>query len=172
MKVEKNSVISIHYTLKNSDGKVIDQSSEGKPLEYLHGHKNIIPGLESALINQSVGDELDVTIEPENAYGTINPSLIQEIPKEHFQGVETLEIGMRFQASTEQGPVPVVISKIEDNRVTVDGNHPLAGETLHFSVKVDAIREAGEEELANGHINSSEGCCGGGEGSQGSCGCS
>ena len=171
MKVEKNSVISIHYTLKNSDGNVIDQSSEGNPLEYLHGHKNIIPGLESALINKSVGDEFDVTIEPDNAYGTINPSLIQEIPKENFQGVESLEIGMRFQASTEQGPVPVVISKIEDKKVTVDGNHPLAGHTLHFSVKVDAIREADEEELANGQIKSSGGCCGGGEGSQGGCGC-
>lgn len=174
MQIANNSVVSIQYTLKNSDGQIIDQSAEGQPLTYLHGHRNIIPGLESALVEKSVGDALDVSVDPENAYGTVNPALIQEVPKEHFQGVETLEVGMRFQASTEQGPVPVVVTKVAEDLVTVDGNHPLAGQTLNFSVKVEAIREATEEEIAHGSIHQSGGCCGGGGDSSesGSCGCS
>ena len=173
MQIANNTVVSIHYTLKNSDGKIIDQSIEGQPLTYLHGHRNIIPGLESALVEKSVGDALDVSVEPENAYGTVNPALIQEVPKEHFQGVETLEVGMRFQASTEEGPVPVVVTKVAEDLVTVDGNHPLAGQTLNFSVKVVEIRKATKEEIADGHIQQSGGCCGGGESSEGgSCGCS
>ena len=173
MQIANNSVVSIQYTLKNSDGKIIDQSAEGQPLTYLHGHRNIIPGLESALADKSVGDALDVSVDPENAYGTVNPALIQEVPREHFQGVQTLEVGMRFQASTEQGPVPVVVTKVAEDLVTVDGNHPLAGQTLNFSVKVEEIREASEEEITNGHVQQSGGCCGGGDSSEsGSCGCS
>ena len=174
MQIANNTVVSIHYTLKNSEGSVIDQSSEGQPLSYLQGHGNIIPGLESALAEKSVGDALEVTVEPENAYGTINPALIQEVPKEQFQGVEALEVGMRFQASTERGPIPVVVSKIDGDQVTIDGNHPLAGQTLHFSVTVDAVREASEEELAQGHLQAAGGCCGGGgeNPDSGGCGCS
>ena len=174
MQIANNSVVSIQYILKNSEGNIIDQSADGQPLTYLHGHRNIIPGLESCLMDKSVGDALDVSIEPENAYGTVNPALIQEVPKEHFQGVETLEVGMRFQASTEQGPVPVVVTQVAEDLVTVDGNHPLAGQTLNFSVKVEEIREATKEEIAHGHIQQSSGCCGGGGGSSegGSCGCS
>jgi len=177
MQIANNSVVSIQYTLKNSEGTIIDQSAEGSPLTYLHGHKNIIPGLENALLEKTIGDALDVSIEPEQAYGTVNPALIQEVPKEHFQGVEALEVGMRFQASTEQGPVPVVVTNVADDVITVDGNHPLAGQTLNFSVKVEAIREGSEEEIAQGHIQQSGGCCGGGSGEGensegGSCGCS
>lgn len=175
MQIANNSVVSIQYTLKNSEGTIIDQSAEGSPLTYLHGHRNIIPGLENALLDKSIGDALDVSIEPEQAYGTVNPALIQEVPKEHFQGVDALEVGMRFQASTEQGPVPVVVTQVADDVVTVDGNHPLAGQTLNFSVTVEAIREASEEEIAQGQIQQSGGCCGGGGGDAsegGSCGCS
>jgi FKBP-type peptidyl-prolyl cis-trans isomerase SlyD len=179
MQIANNSVVSIQYTLKNSEGTIIDQSSEDHPLTYLQGHKNIIPGLENALLEKTVGDTLDVSIEPEQAYGTVNPALIQEVPKEHFQGVEALEVGMRFQASTEQGPVPVVVTNVAEDVITVDGNHPLAGQTLNFSVKVEDIREASEEELAQGHlqVEQSGGCCGGGSGEGenaegGSCGCS
>ena len=176
MQISNNKVVSIQYILKNSKGIVIDQSSDGSPLDYLHGHKNIIPGLESALLEKSVGDALDISVEPENAYGTINPSLVQEIPKEHFQGVETLEVGMRFQASTDQGPVPVVVTEVADDYVTVDGNHPLAGQKLNFSVKVEKVREATEEEIQHGHLqHSAGGCCGGGgrkNSEEGTCGCS
>lgn len=80
MQIANNSVVSIQYTLKNSEGTIIDQSSEGNPLTYLHGHRNIIPGLENALLDKSIGDALDVSVEPEQAYGTVNPALIQEVP--------------------------------------------------------------------------------------------
>lgn len=175
MQIANNTVVSIYYTLKNTSGEILDQAPEGRPLVYLHGHKNIIPGLESALIDKSVGDTVEANIEPEQAYGTINPALIQEVPRAQFQGIETLEVGMQFQASTEQGPVPVVITKVDADIITVDGNHPLAGQTLHFSVQIDDVRDATEEELAQGHIQASGGCCGGSddsEGEGGSCGCS
>lgn len=175
MQIANNTVVSIYYTLKNTSGEILDQAPEGHPLVYLHGHKNIIPGLELALIDKSVGDTVEANIEPEQAYGTINPALIQEVPRAQFQGIETLEVGMQFQASTEQGPVPVVITKVDADIITVDGNHPLAGQTLHFSVQIDDVRDATEEELAQGHIQASGGCCGGGdnsEGEGGSCGCS
>ena len=177
MQVANNTVVSIYYTLTNSEGKILDQAPEGNPLVYLHGHQNIIPGLEAALLGKSVGDSVDASIEPEQAYGTINPALIQEVPREQFQGIASLEVGMQFQASTEQGPVPVVITKVDDDLITVDGNHPLAGQSLNFSVQIDDIREATEEELAQGHLQSAGGgCCGGGGGEDGSesggCGCS
>ena len=143
---------------------------------YLQGHRNIIPGLESALVGKNIGDQLEVTVEPEQGYGPINPAMIQQVPREQFQGAESLEVGMQFQASTEQGPVPVVVTQVEEDTITVDGNHPLAGQNLNFSVTIDAIREATDEEKGQGHIQQESGCCGGGdqEGSSegGSCGCS
>lgn len=181
MQIANNTVVSINYTLKNAQGTVIDQSPEGQPLIYLHGHKNIIPGLEAALIDKSVGDSVETSIAPEEAYGTVNPALIQEVPREQFQGIATLEVGMQFQASTEQGPIPVVITKVEDDLITIDGNHPLAGESLYFSVQIEDIREATEEEIAQGHLQpAGGGCCGGGGGGgedgsdsgSGGCGCS
>ena len=181
MQIANNTVVSIYYTLKDSEGKILDQAPEGHPLVYLHGHQNIIPGLEAALVDKSVGDSVEASIEPEQAYGTVNPALIQEVPREQFQGIATLEVGMQFQASTESAPVPVVITKVGEDLITVDGNHPLAGKSLNFSVKIDDIREASAEELAQGHIKASGaggGCCGGGgdsdgdgDGDGGGCGC-
>tara|TARA_B100001093_G_scaffold151007_2_gene143744 strand:+ start:2096 stop:2638 length:543 start_codon:yes stop_codon:yes gene_type:complete len=180
MEIANDTVVSVYYTLKNDQGVVIDQAPEGKPLVYLQGHRNIIPGLESALVGKNVGDQLEVTVEPEQGYGPINPAMIQQVPREQFQGVESLEVGMQFQASTEQGPVPVVVTQVEEDTITVDGNHPLAGQNLNFSVTIDAIREATNEEKAQGHIQQESGCCGGGGGESGSsgsseggsCGCS
>ena len=173
MQIANNTVVSIYYTLKDPEGKILDQAPEGHPLVYLHGHQNIIPGLEAALVNKSVGDSVEASIEPEQAYGTVNPALIQEVPREQFQGIATLEVGMQFQASTESGPVPVVITKVGEDLITVDGNHPLAGKSLNFSVKIDDIREATAEELAQGHLQpASGGCCGGGgDSDEGGCGC-
>ena len=173
MQIANNTVVSIYYTLKDSEGKILDQAPEGHPLVYLHGHQNIIPGLEAALVNKSVGDSVEASIEPEQAYGTVNPALIQEVPREQFQGIATLEVGMQFQASTESGPVPVVITKVGEDLITVDGNHPLAGKSLNFSVKIDDIRDATAEELAQGHLQpASGGCCGGGgDSDEAGCGC-
>ena len=163
MEIANDSVVSLYYTLKNDQGVVIDQAAEGKPLVYLQGHRNIIPGLESALVGKNVGDKVEVSVEPEQGYGPVNPALIQEVPREQFQGVDSLEVGMQFQASTEQGPVPVVVTKVDEDTITVDGNHPLAGQKLNFSVAIDAIREATEEEKSQGHIQQESGCCGGGD---------
>lgn len=159
------------YALRTDEGAVIDQSQPGQPLTYLHGHNNIIPGLESALGGKSAGDQVEVRVSPEEGYGEPNPALEQVVPKDRFQGIENIEVGMQFQASTDQGPVSVRVVKVEDDQVTVDGNHPLAGQHLNFNVTIQDVRAATEEELAHGHVHQSGGCCGGEEES-GGCGCS
>ena len=176
MQIAADSVVSIDYTLKNDEGTIIDQSQPGQPMDYLHGHRNIIPGLENALLGKSVGESVEVRVEPAEGYGEFNPALEQVVPRERFQGVDNLEVGMQFQASTEQGPVAVRIKKVEGEEVTVDGNHPLAGQHLNFSVTVQNVREATEEEKAHGNMHQGGGeggCCGGsgGKGEGGGCGC-
>jgi FKBP-type peptidyl-prolyl cis-trans isomerase SlyD len=150
------------YALKDDDGTLLDQSQPGQPLTYLHGHKNIIPGLEASLAGKAVGETLEVRVAPEDGYGEPNPSLEQVVPLDRFQGVGSLEVGMQFQASTEQGPVSVRVVKVDDDDVTVDGNHPLAGKHLNFNVTVLEVRAATEEEIARGHTQEGGGCCGGG----------
>lgn len=171
MEITNGTVVSMDYALRNDEGTIIDQSQPEQPLTYLHGHKNIIPGLESALAGKSAGDEVDVRVSPEDGYGEKNPALEQVVPKDRFQGIENIEEGMQFQASTDQGPVSVRVVKVEDEVVTVDGNHPLAGVPLNFKVTVKDVRTASEEELAHGHVHQSGGCCGGnGDGGEGCCG--
>ncbi|WMS88396.1 peptidylprolyl isomerase [Pleionea litopenaei] len=153
MTITKDKVVSMHYTVKNTSGDVIDTSEGRDPLMYMQGHRNIIPGLENALEGKAAGDKVEATIEPAQAYGEVVEELIQEVPRSAFEGVETLEVGMNFQAQSEQGPVNVVITKVEDDKVTVDGNHPLAGQTLEFNVEVVEIRDATEEEIAHGHAH-------------------
>lgn len=159
------------YALRDDEGTLIDQSQPGQPLTYLHGHRNIIPGLESALVGKSAGETLEVRVEPAEGYGEINPALEQVVPKERFQGIDDIQVGMQFQASTEQGPVSVRVVKVEDDDVTIDGNHPLAGKHLNFNVTIQEVRAGTDEEIAHGHIHQSGGCCGGGGGESGGCGC-
>lgn len=149
------------FVLKDDEGTIIDQSLPGDPLTYLHGHKNIIPGLEKALEGKAQGEEVKVRLSPEEGYGEPIPQLTQIVPRDRFQGVDNLEVGMQFQAGTERGPIPVRITAIEGDNVTVDGNHPLAGKHLNFSVKVTDIRDASEQELSHGHVHQEGGCCGG-----------
>lgn len=156
------------YALKDDEGTLLDQSQPGQPLAYLHGHKNIIPGLEAALEGKSVGDSVEVRVAPEDGYGQPNPALEQVVPRDRFQGIDQLEIGMQFQANTDQGPVSVRVVKIDEDDVTVDGNHPLAGKHLNFDVTVQDVRSATEEEIAHGHIHQG-GCCGGGNCGEGEC---
>ena len=159
------------YALRDDEGNLLDQSQPEQPLAYLHGHKNIIPGLESALEGKAAGDNVEVRVEPKEAYGEMNPALEQVVPKDRFQGIEDIEVGMQFQASTEQGPISVRVVKLEDDQVTVDGNHPLAGQPLNFNVTIKDVRAGSEEEIAHGHIHKGDGCCGGESGEEGSCGC-
>jgi len=161
MQIAEGTVVAMDYALKDDEGTLLDQSQPDQPLTYLHGHKNIIPGLESALAGKAAGDTVEVRVAPEDGYGAPNPALEQVVPRDRFQGIESLEVGMQFQASTDQGPVSVRVVKVEDDDVTVDGNHPLAGKHLNFNVMVQEVRAATEEEIAHGHIHQGGGCCGG-----------
>lgn len=154
MTITKDSAVFFNYTLTDSEGNVLDKSPEGQPLGYLHGHGNIIPGLEKQLEGKKVGDTLKVTVEPAEAYGEYVAEGVQEIPREHFQGVDEIQVGMQFQAQAENGqPMHVMVTAVSDETVTVDANHPLAGKQLTFDVEIADIREASEEELTHGHIH-------------------
>jgi FKBP-type peptidyl-prolyl cis-trans isomerase SlyD len=156
MKIQKNSAVSFHYLLTDEDGNKVDSSEGMEPLAYLHGAGNIIPGLEKALEGKSVGDALKVAVTAAEGYGKVQPELIQEVPKSAFQGVDNIETGMQFEAQTNQGgTVPVVITAVTEQTVTVDGNHPLAGKNLNFDVTIEQVREATEEEISHGHIHGS-----------------
>ena len=157
MQIAERTVASFNYTLTNDAGKVIDSSAGKSPLTYLHGAGNIVPGLEKEMLGRKTGDTFNVDVAPEEGYGQPNPMLIQVVPKEAFQGVDQLEVGMEFQAQTPQGPLSVAIAKIDGDEVTVDGNHPLAGQTLHFAVEVTDVRDASLEELTHGHAHGAGG---------------
>jgi len=154
MKVGKDKVVLMHYTLKNDAGDVIDSSDGAEPLPFLQGHGNIISGLESALEGSKVGDKLDVSIEPEEGYGLRMKDAIQEIPSSALKDVDEVKVGMQLQSQDKDGNAFLVtVTKIEDDKITVDGNHPLAGQTLHFSVSIESIRKAEAEELSHGHVH-------------------
>ncbi|MFB9137211.1 peptidylprolyl isomerase [Vibrio sp. AK197] len=153
MKIENNVVVSLAYQVKLEDGAVVDQSTVDAPLDYLHGNNNLIPGLEKALEGQAAGDKFSVTVGPEEAYGEHSDALVQRVPANVFQGVDQIEVGMRFLADTDQGPIPVEVTDVDGDEVVVDGNHMLAGQTLTFDVEVVAVREATQEELDHGHVH-------------------
>ena len=154
MKIAQNAVVSIHYELADESGEIIDSSKGGDPLTYLHGNQNLIPGLERELEGRETGDELDVRIEPQDAYGEVNDQLIQQVPRSAFEGVDQIEPGMQFQATNNDGAVQqITVIEAGEDQVTIDANHPLAGVTLFFSVKVGDIREATAEEISHGHVH-------------------
>ena len=155
MQIADNKVVAFHYTLTNQAGNTLDSSHQREePLTYLHGYGNIIPGLEKALIGKQTGDKLDVTVAPEDGYGERNDGLIQQVPISAFEGSEgNLQPGMQFQAQTEAGPRVFTITAVEGDDITVDGNHPLAGETLSFSVEITDVRDATDEEQQHGHVH-------------------
>lgn len=154
MQIAKDAVVAINYTLHDPEGAILDSSPEGQPLEYLHGSGNIIGGLEKALEGKQPGDDVSVVVPPVEGYGERDENLQQDVPMNLFQGVDNVEPGMRFQAQTQEGTQIVTVAAVEDQTVTVDANHPLAGKTLNFDVTVDAVREATAEELEHGHVHS------------------
>ncbi|MGM0982382.1 MAG: FKBP-type peptidyl-prolyl cis-trans isomerase [Pseudomonadota bacterium] len=153
MQIGQNSVVAFHYTLTNDEGEVLDSSEGREPLTYLHGAGNIIPGLEKQLEGRGTGDKIQAKVSPEEGYGEVQAQLVQEVPRDAFQGVENVEPGMQFQAQTEGGPLMVTVTQVEGDTVTVDGNHPLAGQPLNFDVEIAEVREASEEEVEHGHVH-------------------
>ncbi|MFV8816537.1 FKBP-type peptidyl-prolyl cis-trans isomerase [Haliea sp. E17] len=154
MLIGDNVVASIHYTLTNNAGEVLDSSEGAAPLNYLHGAGNIIPGLENALTGKAVGSSLQVTIAPAEGYGEVMEQLIDTVPMAAFQGVESVEPGMAFEARQADGSARrIVVTRVEGDQVTVDANHPLAGVELNFDVEVVAVRAATDEEIQHGHAH-------------------
>jgi FKBP-type peptidyl-prolyl cis-trans isomerase SlyD len=157
MSIAQDQVVSIHYTLKNDAGEVLDSSTEGEPLTYLHGHGNLIPGLERELTGKNTGDKLQVKIAPAEGYGEYDEELVQRVPRRALKGVADVRIGMRLQSQTEHGARAVTVTQLTGDLVTLDGNHPLAGQHLNFDVEVGEVRAATAEELAHGHVHGPEG---------------
>jgi FKBP-type peptidyl-prolyl cis-trans isomerase SlyD len=149
----QDKVVTIHYTLTDREGEVLDSSVDEQPLSYLHGRGNIIIGLEKALEGKKAGEKLQVTVPPDEAYGTVNEALVMQIPRTAFKDVDNLEPGMRFQVQGNEGVQVVTVTDIGESDVTVDGNHPLAGEELTFDVEITEVREATQEELSHGHVH-------------------
>ncbi len=141
MNVSNNTRVSIHYTLSKPNGDIIESSRDGEPLDYIHGTDALVPGLEKELAGKSAGDRIVVSIQPEDGYGPRSDQLIQNISRDIFHYDGEIELGMRFQADTGNGIELVTVINIDDKTITVDANHPLAGETLNFTVDIAAVRE-------------------------------
>ncbi|MCX7028096.1 MAG: peptidylprolyl isomerase [Spirochaetes bacterium] len=173
MDIQKGKVVSIDYILRDTGGKLLDSSDEGDPLVYLHGNDNIIPGLEKQLEGKKSGDKLSCVVPAVEAYGERNEELVLKVSKKEFSPDAEVTPGMQFEAQSEEGSQIVTVMKIAGDEVTIDANHPLAGETLHFQVSVVDVREATAEELEHGHVHGHDACeCGCGEGDCGDeCSC-
>lgn len=154
MKIEKHAVATIHYTLTDNEGAVIDSSVGDEPLSYLSGTGNIIPGLDEALVGCEPGDKKKVTVEPGQGYGEHDANLVQKVPAEMFSGIDKVEEGMEFETASPEGESQfVIVTKVEEDGVTIDGNHELAGVTLNFDVSVESVREATPTEIEHGHVH-------------------
>ena len=154
MTITKDKVATIHYTLKDDQGTLIESSVGKEPLLYLHGTGNLITGLENALEGRKKGETVKVTVAPAEGYGDRDNELVEEVAKDEFESDEELEIGKEFQYDDEEGNVyHVRITAIGEQTITVDGNHPLAGKTLNFEVEIIDIRDATKEEKEHGHIH-------------------
>ncbi len=154
MQIAENHVVSIDYTLKDDAGNVLDSSDGRGPLAFLYGKGMIIPGLEKALEAKKPGDSMEVTVQPDEGYGSYNEQAVGEVSKDNFQEEMEPKVGMQVQAQDPNGGVQMfTITDVKDETVVLDGNHPLAGQVLHFDVNIADVREATEEELEHGHVH-------------------
>ncbi|MDZ4658328.1 MAG: peptidylprolyl isomerase [Bythopirellula sp.] len=161
MRITKHSFVAIEYRLTDEDGEELDNSGDDGPLTYVHGMQEIIPGLERALEGHSAGDQFQATIEPADAYGERYEELCLELSRDEFEDSAELELGMQFSLTDEDEEETVVtVVDFDDDVVVVDGNHPLAGETLHFDVKVHDVRPATAEEIEQSASHACETDCG------------
>lgn len=157
MKISDKMAVSIHYTLTNSAGEKLDSSRGEEPMVYLQGYGQIITGLENALKGKEIGDKFNTTIAPADAYGELREDMLKVVSMSMFEGMDKVEVGMQFHADANQGVDVVTVTKIDGDQVTIDGNHPMAGEALTFDVEVMDIRPATADELSHQHIHG-EGC--------------
>lgn len=157
MQIADNHVVTLHYTVKTTEGDVIDSSREAEPLAFIQGSHYMIKGLEDALYGKEKGNSFDLTVEPEEAYGMRHDELVQDVPAEAFDGMD-VEVGMSFRATTDDGEQSVIVIDKTDTTVTVDGNHPLSGLALNFDVEIVDVRAATEDEIAHGHVHGEGGC--------------
>jgi FKBP-type peptidyl-prolyl cis-trans isomerase SlyD len=171
MVIQKDRVVTLDYSLSDSEGEIIDSSQGADPLVYLHGNENIIPGLEKHLEGKSAGDAVKCVVPAAEGYGERDEDLIFKVGKADFGPDADIQVGMQFEAHGEEGAQIVTVLSIDGDQVTIDSNHPLAGEELHFDVKVVDVREATAEELEHGHVHSEGGCGCGGECGDGDCEC-
>lgn len=153
MQIERDRVVLIHYTLKNDGGEVLESSRGATPIAYLHGYGKLVPGLEKALAGKRTGDTLSVSVPPEEGYGARNASLVQVVAKSSLKLDVEAEVGMQLRARGPHGVQLLTISQVGRDTVTLDGNHPMAGKTLHFDVEVADVRKASREELSHGHVH-------------------
>lgn len=151
MKIANQHVVSFHYTLTDDQGQELDSSRGSGPLTYIHGARGLIPGLERELEGREAGETFQASIQPADAYGEVNPQLIQDVPLDALAGIENLEVGMRLQSRTPDGEVQLLtVDAIGDESATLNANHALAGAVLHFDVAIEDVREATAEELEQG----------------------
>jgi FKBP-type peptidyl-prolyl cis-trans isomerase SlyD len=150
--VAEGKIVLFHYTLTNDAGETLDSSAGGPPLGYLHGAGSIVPGLESALTGKVAGDKLDVVVPAGEAYGEYVAGAVHKVPRTQFPPDVNIQVGMQFGAEGPDGqPVAVWVRAVDDNEVSIDFNHPLAGQQLHFAVEILTVREASTEERMHGH---------------------
>ncbi len=170
MEIVTHKAVTVEYTLKNDAGEVLDSSSNHGPLTYIQGVGNMIPGFESALEGKASGAKFAFDVSPADGYGEKDPALLFAVPKDRFQGVKDLEIGMRFEVQTPNGAAIMAVERIDPDSVVLNGNHPLAGATLHFDVEVLGVRDATDEELAQAYSHGQScGCSCDDSGCGGSC---
>lgn len=158
MKIAKNNVVVMHYAVSDSEGTLIDSSYDDKPMAIIQGVRYLIPGLDDALIDHQVGDKFEVAVSCDQAYGERHDDYVQTVPREVLAGVEDLALGTQLRATTDDGEQTVIVIDVQDDVITVDGNHPLAGLDLSFDVEILEVREATAEELEHGHVHSEGGC--------------
>ena len=157
MEIQDNKVVSFHYTLSEDGKDVLEDSNEGNPMVYLHGHKGMLPGVEEAMIGKKAGEDFTVTLAPGKAYGDVQENAVQRVSIKHVinKGKKKVKYkaGMAIQLNTQEGPRDVVVVKAGLKTLDVDTNHPFAGKTLKFVINVIDVRDASEEEVSHGHVH-------------------
>lgn len=147
MKIADGTSVSLHYVLKDDNGITLDSSSEAETFQYLHGHEQILPALEAALVGKSVNEEAEISIAPDKAYGPRDEELVQTVNKDQFENPEDIKLGAMINIDVDGQLAQLMVTNIDGDKVTLDGNHPLAGKNLHYFIKIIDVRPASEDEL-------------------------